>query len=275
MVFDANYAYLQTLRSSFRVAVAPLQYAVDYPIRVVGWFKLMICSKKALVDKNIELTYRQTLLESKLQKLKVIRHENAQLKELLRTPRTANHKTMGAQILAVETTPSRQLFILNKGTRDGVYNGQPVLDAKGVVGQVIDAGLLTTTVLMISDAQSAVPVLNNRTGERAILTGTNQITQLSLTHLPKSSDISEGDILVTSGLGRKYPEGYPVGRVEKVRNIPGELFIQVDVAPLAQLNRERLVLLLWPEKNHAAITKQIKKRLSTIDGLESKLRRKG
>ncbi len=221
-----------------------------------------------MIDENIQLRYQQTLLEAKLQKLLVIRNENSQLKELLSASVKSSERAMAAEILAVDTTSSRQLLILNKGKHDSVYVGQPVLDAKGITGQVIDVGMNTSTVLLISDSKSAVPVRNNRTGERAILVGKNSMSELLLINLPKSSSITIGDLLVTSGLGRRYPEGYPVGKVEKIQTLPGDDFIKVTVSPLAQLNRNRLVLLIWPDKAEAELTKQIDERLKMIDSVE-------
>lgn len=264
MVADFHYQRIDKLRSGFALLVTPLWYAVDYPIRVVGWIQSLTSSKKTLVDENMKLRHQQVLLEAQLQKMLLLRHENSQLKELLMT--TARNKTqaMAAQIVAVDTGHTRQVLILNKGRRHGVYTGQPVLDAKGVVGQIIDVGSITSTVLLISDAKSAVPVQNNRTGERAILTGTNDNNALSLINLPKTSTISVGDLLVTSGLGRRYPEGYPVGKVQTIRHIPGEEFIQVTVTPMALLNRNQLVLLVWPEKEYALLTRQIDERMHKI-----------
>ena len=265
MIADNHYHYLNQVRSGFSLFISPLQYAVDYPVRIFGWIKSLMSTKKALLDENMRLKYQQTLLEAQLQKLLVIRNENLQLKELLLTSSTASTKAMAAQILAVDTGMSRQLLIVNKGKRDGVFAGQPVLDAKGVVGQVIDVGMMTSTVLLISDSKSAVPVQNNRTGERAILIGKNDIEELLLINLPKSSSIVKGDLLVTSGLGRRYPEGFPVGVVTEVSNIPGEEFIKVRVKPVALLNRDRLVLLIWPEKEHAELTTEINQRLNALE----------
>ncbi len=239
-----------------------MQYAVDYPVRVIGWVQSLVSAKKALIDENMRLKYKQTMLEAELQKLIVIQRENSQLKELLLTSSKADMRVMAAQILAVDTSQARQVVVLNKGTRDGVYVGQPVLDAKGVMGQVIDVGPMTSTLLLISDSKSAVPVRNNRTGERAILVGTNDIEELSLINLPKTSSIHPGDVLVTSGLGRRYPEGYPVGRVEEVKSIPGEDFVKVTVSPVALLNRNRLVLLIWPDSEQEELTAQINERLN-------------
>lgn len=262
MFSDYHYRYLDNVRSGFSLIVAPLQYAVDYPVRVVGWVQSLVSAKKALIDENMRLRYQQAMLEAELQKLLVIQKENSQLKELLQTSAQANMSAMAAQILAVDTSNSRQVVVLNKGKRDGVYVGQPILDAKGVMGQIVDVGPLTSTVLLISDSKSAVPVRNNRTGERAILIGTNDIERLFLINLPKTSSIHPGDVLVTSGLDHRYPEGYPVGKVEQVSSIPGEDFVKVKVSPVALLNRNRLVLLIWPDKEQEQLTVQINERLN-------------
>ncbi|MFT4059490.1 MAG: rod shape-determining protein MreC [Legionella sp.] len=262
MISDYHYHYLDSVRSGFSLIVSPLQYAVDYPVRVVGWVQSLVSAKKALIDENMRLRYQQAMLEAELQKLLVIQKENSQLKELLQTSSQANMRAMATQILAVDTSNSRQIVVLNKGKRDGAYVGQPVLDAKGVMGQIVDVGPLTSTVLLISDSKSAVPVRNNRTGERAILVGTNDMEHLFLINLPKTSSIHPGDVLVTSGLDRRYPEGYPVGRVEQVSSVPGEDFVKVKVNPVALLNRNRLALLIWPDIEQKQLTEQINKRLN-------------
>lgn len=270
MTADYHYHALGQTRSLFNLVVSPLQYLVDYPMRMFGWVHSLVRSKKLLVDENIQLRSQQTLLEAKLQKLLVIRNENSQLKELLSASANGNERAMAAEIIAVDMTNTRQLLVLNKGKQHDVYVGQPVLDAKGVMGQVIDVGFKTSTVMMISDAKSAVPVRSNRTGETAILNGTNSISELSLINLPKSSSIAKGDLLVTSGLGRRYPEGYPVGQVEMIQEIPGDEFIKVLVSPIAQLNRSRLVLLIWPDKEQAELTQQIDERVKVVEASENK-----
>ena len=265
MVADYHYRCLDSVRSGFSLLVSPLQYLVDYPVRMVGWTRSLISTKKSLIDENIQLRYQQITLEAQLQKLLVLSHENSQLKKLLSASSSTEMRAIAAEILAVDTTTARQLLVLNKGKREGVFSGQPVLDAKGVMGQVIDVGFMTSTVLLVSDSKSAVPVRNNRTGERAILVGNNSMSELSLINLPRTSLIAKGDLLVTSGLGRRYPEGYPVGRVENITNIPGDDFIKVSVSPIALLNRDRLVLLVWPEKEHAMLTDHINERISLMD----------
>lgn len=265
VIADYHYQCVGTLRSGFSVFVSPLQYIVDYPIRIVEAACSLISSKKKLINENMQLRYQQTMLEAQLQKLMVMSNENSQLKELLSATPSAQMRAMAAHILAVDTTSSRQILVINKGKRDGVLMGQTVLDAKGLMGQIIDVGWMTSTVLLISDSKSAVPVRNDRTGERAILEGINKINQLSLINLPRTSSIAKGDLLVTSGLGRRYPEGYPVGVVEFIKNIPGDDFIKVIVKPIALLNRSRLVLVIWPEEDHALITDQINERMCMMD----------
>ncbi len=266
MFADYHYQSLGQVRRGFSYAVAPIQYAVDYPVRVMGWVRLLMSTKKSLIDENIQLRYQQTMLEAQLQKLITIRRENSQLKKLLSAATPATTQAMVAQIMAVDTTSSRQVVILNKGSRDGVFVGQPVLDAKGVMGQIIDVGSMTSTVLLISDSKCAVPVRNDRTGERAILVGTNSMTHLSLINLPGTSSIAKGDLLVTSGLGRRYPEGYPVGRVEDIKHLLGDDFMTVRVSPVALLNRNRLVLLIWPEEEQDMLTAQINERMNILEG---------
>lgn len=262
---DAQMHRLSILRFGVSLLVTPLQFVVDYPVNFAGWISSLMTDKTKLIKENINLHYQQTVLEAQLQKLLVLRDENVQLKALLSNPSSAKMTAMAAQILSVDTTNSRQILILNKGKRDGIFAGLPVLDAKGVMGQIIDVGLMTSTVLLISDAKSSVPIKNDRTGERAILVGMNKMDQLSLINLPSTSLITKGDLLVTSGLGRRYPEGFPVGRVEEVKRVPGDDFMKVTVSPIALLNRNRLVLVVWPEEEQEELTQQIDERWAIMD----------
>lgn len=265
MVADAHYHAFNKLRSGLSLLTSPVQYLVDYPVRVMGWVGSLFSTKQSLIDENMQLRYHQMVLEAQLQKLKLLTHENSQLKALLSASSSAQMNAMAAQILAVDTTTSRQLVILDKGKREGVLVGLPVVDAKGLVGQIIDVGFMTSTVLLITDSKSAVPVRNNRTGERAILVGTNSMSQLSLVNLARTSSTIRGDLLVTSGLGRRYPEGYPVGRVDEVNVMPGDDFIKVSVTPIAALNQDRLVLVVWPEDGHEEMNAEINERISVMD----------
>ena len=265
MLADYHDHSMRPVRRAMSALMAPLQFAVDYPGRVIAWSHSLMSSKKMLIDENMQLRYQQTVLESQLQKFLALRNENVELKGLLSASSSDKYHTMAAQILAVDTSSTRQVVIISKGSREGVVLGQAVVDAKGVMGQVIDVGFMTSTVLLISDAKCAVPVLNQRTGERAILVGTNNIGRLSLVNLPTTSMVAAGDLLVTSGLGGYYPEGYPVGFVDSVQPIAGDDFIRIMVSPVAWLNRSRLVLLISPEEQHNEMSMQIQERLQVLE----------
>ena len=245
----------------FSYFIYPVQYAVDTPTRFIKWIRLTWTSKQTLIAENQQLRYQQLYLQSQDQQRLVIQDENTALKELLALSQSLKHRSMAADVLAVNTGHARQVVIINKGKQAGVMLGQLVLDAEGVMGQVIDVGLRTSTILLISDASSAVPVRNQRTGETAILNGTNNAGHLSLINLPKTVSVQKGDILLTSGLGQQYPAGYPVGVVETVSLPPGEDFIHVSVRPLTVLDRNRLVLLVWPDEKKMVLSQEVNSRL--------------
>lgn len=255
------------IRSIFSIVATPLQFAVDYPVRIVGWATSVLGSKQALVLENMRLQYKQAILEANLQKYMSIQAENSELKSLLSASMSGETRAMVGQILAVDTSNNRHIVVINKGSRDNIIVGQAVLDSKGVMGQVIDVGTITSTVLLISDYKCAVPVRDERTGENAILVGNNDMSSLSLINLPKTAAISKGDLLVTSGLGSRYPEGYPVGYVTNVIDNTDDDFIRISVQPIANLNRSRLVLIIWPPEDQNELTKQIEERLKALAGL--------
>ncbi len=232
--------------------VYPLQYAVNLPSRFMNWSHLAWGSKQALLDETRALYAEQLTLKAELQKLSELQNENADLKALLSLSQSSKDKTMAAEVLTLKSAQTRHTLLISKGKKDGVEAGQLVLDTEGVTGQVIEVGLFSSKVLLISDAASAVPVRNQRTGETAILAGTNEPEHLSLIYLPKTASVEPGDVLVTSGLGACYPAGYPVGVVERIDNPLGEAFVRIDVRPLTRYHRNRLVLLVWsPEKKSA------------------------
>lgn len=260
MLADHHYGNMPIHRL-FSYFIYPVQYLTDTPNRIMHWARLSWTSKQELIAENQRLRNQQLYLQRQNQQSLMIQDENTALKGLLALSRSLKHRSMAAEILAVNTGQARQVVIIDKGSKAGVMLGQLVLDATGVMGQVIDVGLRTSTILLISDASSAVPVQNQRTGEKAILSGTNNAGYLSLMHLPKTVSVQQGDILLTSGLGQQYPAGYPVGVVETVTLTPGEDFIHVRVRPLTALDRNHLVLLIWPEEKNIALTDEVNARL--------------
>ena len=153
----------------------------------------------------------------------------------------------GAGIMAVDANPYRHNIVLDVGSREGVYDGQAIVDASGVVGQVIETGLTTSQAILISDPDHAVPVVVNRNGLRTIAFGTGEFDRLELPFLPNNADIRAGDLLVTSGLGGAFPSGYPVAVVDFVTRMPQEPFADVTATPAAALDQIREVMLIWSE----------------------------
>lgn len=226
----------------------PFQTMVDAPIRFANWINAGVTRQNHLVQENETLRVREILLESRLQKLLALEKENADLRKLLQSTSKVSGRVTVARLLAVALDPNLQQVVLNKGAKDSVYQGQPVLDGFGVMGQVIGVGSLTSKVLLITDKQSAVPVEDYRNGTRAVAAGTGVSGKLALINIPETSDIQEGDLFVTSGLGLCYPVGYPVGMVSAIKRVGNSTVEKIWLTPTAHLNQSEQVLLAWPSK---------------------------
>lgn len=245
MVMDKHLENFASIRAALSLPLAPFQYLVSWPTKFVGDLKNAINTHDHLVQENLRLKADQLLLRSQLQRLIAIESENNYLKALLQSSRQVKGKTLIAELLAVDSEPFVNQVILNKGTRDAVYVGQPVLDANGVMGQVIQAGPITSRVLLINDPHSGIAVQNARNGVRAVAIGDSYSSNIRLMHVPKTADIREGDFFITSGLGGHYPEGYPVGKVVTVTKDPAHQFAAIYLQPSARLDSSRQVLLVW------------------------------
>jgi rod shape-determining protein MreC len=244
MVLDRQHPSVLPIRWVISTLATPFQWAVDYPQRLGRWASVLASSQTNLVKENIQLKYQQSVLEAKLQHVLILQSENAQLRALLKHIHDDKTQALAAQILEVHANSWRQLMVIDKGSQDHLRVGQAVLDAKGVMGQIIDVGLHHSVVMLISDTQSSIPVRVHRTGEWGMVGGLNRPDELVLMNLPQTSLVQPGDVVVTSGLGGHYPQGYPVGMVKKIDRLPGEAFIQVVIRPLARLNQNDLVLVV-------------------------------
>ena len=249
MVADRRVAALNQVHSLLSAPLAPLQYLVSWPIKLIDSLGNTISSHDALVRENIDLKANQLLLRGQVQRLLAIESENNQLRALMSSSAQVQGKVLIAQLLAVDSDPFIHQVVLDKGSNDNVFVGQPVLDATGVMGQVIQVGPFTSRVLLINDAQSGIPVQVARNGVRAIAMGDSYSGKLRLVNLPQTVDIQVGDILVTSGLSEHYPEGYPVGRVQFLLKDPGLQFATILLEPSAHLDSSREVLLVWLNKS--------------------------
>lgn len=247
MTVDHRLNHLENLRAYLSVIVYPIQLLVDLPNSGSHWVSETLTARRVLIDENAELRQDLLLQQARLQKLSALEAENARLRELLESSLKVSDRVLISEILAVDLDPYRHQVMINKGTNDGVFPGQPVLDATGVMGQVSHVGPASSSVILITDPSHAIPVQVNRTGLRTIAVGTGSSDRLELPHLPNNADIQVGDLLISSGLGGRFPPDYPVARVIQARSDPGRPFAAVIAQPTAQLDRSRELLLVWSE----------------------------
>jgi len=250
MTLNHRFESFSRVRSALSVVALPIQYLVNWPVQALHVMTGNFTTRRHLLAVNARLRTRQMLLQAKLEKLIAIQQENAQLRALLRTSHQLNSgkKVLVAQLLALASDPFTQQEILNKGSHSGIYVGQPVLDAYGVMGQVIAVGPMTSWVLLITATQSAIPVQDNRNGIRAIAAGTGYAGNLKLLHKADTADIRVGDKFLTSGLGLRFPFGYPVGVVKSVKHSPGQEFANIVLQPTAHIDRSRQMILTRNQK---------------------------
>ncbi len=248
MTVDHRFNALSPVRSTLSLMVYPLQYAANLPVELAQWTSQHLAFRQHLIEENRRLRSQQLILNAKLQKLTSIEQENARLRELLTSASRFKEKRMLiAELLAVALDPHQQQILINKGKVNGVYSGQPLLDAHGIVGQVTHVTPFNATAILISDPSHALPVRVVRNGLRSLLIGTGKASALSLRHIPSSSDIVVGDVVNTSGLGGRFPPDYPVAKITHIERPPGESFAAVTATPLAHLDRSPEVLLIWPK----------------------------
>lgn len=248
MWVDYRWSWLQPLRYYTGYVLLPAQQMSQFPSIIGHWFGESSASRQQLIHENKQLQAHNLILEVRAQRLVSLETENIELRELLSASEQVGDRVLVAAISAIHPDPYSRQILINRGGQDDVFIGQPVLDAYGLLGQVVDVLPRTSRVLMIADPNHAIPVQINRNGVRAIAVGTGALDQLELIYVPNTTDIIVGDLLVSSGLGGRYPSGYPVATVTKVTNVPGQQFASVYAAPSAQLDRSRHLLLVFNER---------------------------
>lgn len=244
MTVDHRQHHLESVRGALSLVVYPLQQIVSVPTRLVGWASDEFTSRDDLQQENRRLRQMQFLTEAQLQRLTVLEAENRRLRRLLGSAENLPERAIIAQLVSVDADPYRHRILVAKGTRDGAYVGQPLLDAHGVVGQIMHAGPVSSTALLITDPDHALPVQIDRTGMRGVVLGSGIYGELELPYVPNNSDVQVGDLLITSGLGGRFPAGYPVAKVARVERDRGRPFARIVAHPTAALDRIREVLLL-------------------------------
>lgn len=232
-------------RATLSAVALPFYWLADLPGRFRDWNQETLVSRSELVEENTQLQAESLVLKGQVQQMAALRAENQRLRALLNSSALLQDDVLVAELIGIAPDPVRHQVILNKGLSDGVFVGQALIDADGLMGQVIEAGRDSSRVLLITDATHSIPVQVNRNGVRAIAEGVGLLDSLELRHVAATTEIEVGDLLVTSGLGQRFPEGYPVAVVFEVVRDPGQPFALVRARPSAALNRSRHVLLVF------------------------------
>ena len=245
ILIDHNSSTLLGVRQIGTYISTPFYWAARAPVNFISGVQNYFRSRELLLAENEQLHSEARVLRAKVQKLVSLVAENVRLKELLSSSTVLEDSVLVAETVSVSPSPFDHHITIDKGEAAGVYVGQAVIDAYGLVGQIVEVGVVSSRVILISDSRHSIPVQVNRNGVRAIAEGTGRIDTLLLPNVVETTDIKAGDLLVSSGLGQRFPVGYPVGVVESVESDPGQPFLQVVVRPSAKLNRGRYVLLVF------------------------------
>jgi len=226
---------------------APLYWVSDLPTRAGEWADNRLMSRGRLVQQNDALRTEILVHKRKLQQMASLAAENVRLRQLLNSADMLEDRVIIAELIGVAPDPTIHKVIVNKGSSDGVYVGQAMVDANGLMGQVVQVGRHSSQVLLITDTTHALPVQINRNGVRLVAEGVGSLYELAIRHVSSTVDVKIGDLLVSSGLGQRFPIGYPVAEVIGVRFDPGKPFAHVIARPMAEMNKSRHVLLVFDQ----------------------------
>ncbi|ATA20350.1 MAG: rod shape-determining protein MreC [Gibbsiella quercinecans] len=245
IVADSRLGTFAKVRTYMDTAVSPFYFLANGPRKVLDGVSETLATRQQLELENRALRQELLLKNSDLLLLGQFKQENARLRELLGSPLRQDEHKMVTQVISTGSDPYSDQVVIDKGADNGVYEGQPVISDKGVVGQVVAVAKMTSRVLLICDASHLLPIQVLRNDIRVIAAGNGCADDLQLEHLPGNIDIREGDVLVTSGLGGRFPEGYPVGVVSSVKVDNQRAYTVIQARPTAGLQRLRYLLLLW------------------------------
>jgi rod shape-determining protein MreC len=257
MFFDRRGGWLLQARYYLSAAAYPLQLAVSSPTQAWHWTRDSFTARETLQAQNAELLQQNRDLAMKLMRFDALAHENAELRGLREALPTVAEHWMPAEVVDVELAELRQRLLINRGARNGVFRGQAVMDNYGLLGQTTRVGPWSAEVILVSDPEHAVPVEIERTGVHTIAVGTGDPDSLVLPYLPANADVKPGDLLLTSGLGGVFPQGYPVARIAEIRHDPAQP-TQFRATPLAHLAALHEVTLVWFQERHPAAPTRLK-----------------
>jgi rod shape-determining protein MreC len=251
MVADHRHHHLAAIRDGIATLAYPIQWTVQAPVQAWDALRESAATKTRVKAENVRLAAENLVLRLRLLRFESLEQENQRLRAIRESSSRVVQRSLVAEIVQVDLDPFRQRVLINKGTRAQVFRGQAVIDANGIFGQVTRVGPYSAEIILISDPEHAIPVQVNRTGARSIALGTGRSGMLSLPYLPQNTDVIVGDLLVSSGLGGVYPPGYPVAKVTEVTRDSGQPLLAVQAEPLAGLDRDPEVLLVWFDREVA------------------------
>lgn len=244
MLLDQRGQFIPRFRAFAEALVSPVYRVAEAPVEAVRGISTWGRSYGTLVEENQAQRERLLSQAGEMQRLAALEEENRRLRALLEATAGRDLEFRFAELLQVSLDPYSHQVLIDRGSDDGVFVGQAVIDGQGVMGQVESVTGGQARVRLISDPDHAIPVQILRTGQRTVAMGTGEAARLSLPHLPIQSDVRPGDVLVTSGLGERFPSGFPVAQVARVDRDTGGAFLDVDASPLAALDRGREILLV-------------------------------
>lgn len=252
MFLDERSHWLENARYFLQAAAYPVQLAVSSPSAAWSWMQESFETRDALRKENNRLRAQQRAIEIRSMRFEALQQENAELRGLKEALPAVAERWEVAEVINVDVNSLRQRVLLNRGTSNGVFKGQAVMDEKGLLGQTLHVGPWSTEVILITDPEHAVPVQIGRNGLRTIAVGAGDTASLALPYLPANADVKVGDLLVTSGLGGVFPAGYPVARVTEVHHDAVQPLAQVRARPLADIDQDREAVLVWFRQDHPA-----------------------
>lgn len=247
MSLDQRGHYVPKIRTAMEMAFEPVFRLAGWPSQAIQTMGVRTRARSELIAENQQLHERLLKTAGSAQTLAALTMENQRLRNLLDASRGQAYGFTFAEMIRVDMDPYSHIIWIDRGAADGVDNGQAVIDGLGIVGQVENVLRYTSSVRLISDPDHALPVQINRTGLRSVAFGSGGTDYLIMPNVPLQASIAPGDLVVTSGLGDRFPAGFPVGEVERVQREAGDTFARVYVRPFAALDRGREVLLVEPK----------------------------
>lgn len=249
MILDASTNWLNGPRNVISVMVQPIQKLAALPSEVGRLITGTLSTDPDIKTAYENLRNEYFQLKSEALLLRTLQEENEDLRDLLDASKRLDEKITLAELINVSIDPYNHSILVGRGFRNGVYSGQAVIDDQGVIGQVTKVMPFNSSVLLITDPGHALPVQVQRTGLRTVVYGTGNVSLLRVPFLNQNADVQIGDVLISSGLGGRFPNGYPVATITDVKIIQDEAFMQVFARPIAKLDRSNHVLLLSRSSN--------------------------